>query len=143
LAADDMTYTPCNQAVLQVDTRCSANVAPPRTTPLLHSQKTTMQKCDAASSFLSFPTDLSNYVSALAHLAYPRAEPEIHRFLSNAGRKLRRCLWLRNRYLVLHAFQIVPGRRSAQFRLDQCIPFSVDPRITNPFKFIPADSQPA
>ncbi|KAJ7882379.1 hypothetical protein B0H14DRAFT_2703649 [Mycena olivaceomarginata] len=65
LAADDMTYTPCNQAVSQVDTQCSVYVAPPRTTPLLHSQKTTtMQKCDAASSsFLSFPADLSNYLT--------------------------------------------------------------------------------
>ncbi|KAJ7792986.1 hypothetical protein B0H14DRAFT_2928523 [Mycena olivaceomarginata] len=64
LPADDTTYMPCNQAVSQLDTRCSVYVAPAPTTPPLHSQKTTsMEKCDAASSFLSFPADLSNYIS--------------------------------------------------------------------------------
>jgi hypothetical protein len=94
---------PYNQAVSQLDTRCPVYVAPAPTTPPLHSQKTTsMEKCDAA-SFLSFPADLSNYVSALVQFAYPRAEPEIHRFPSNAGKKVRPCLWLRNQYLMYSA----------------------------------------
>ncbi|KAJ7315776.1 hypothetical protein DFH08DRAFT_820355 [Mycena albidolilacea] len=59
LPADSTTYTLCNKAVSQPDARCSIYDKLP---PPFHSQKNAaMQRCDAASSFLSFPADLSNY----------------------------------------------------------------------------------